>query len=130
MNFGETRPAIPFTYMAIRLAIGIWIFLSALNAVGGLIGWYQLRTDKRRASLYLSRILIAESFRSMLAFVGIYNGADLLSDAPIYVALSLLSVVLLTGAIWGWLLYLRGLWNGGGWAGLLEKLRRKENSNG
>jgi hypothetical protein len=108
----------------VRLAIALWIFLSACNAIGGLIGWYQLRTDHRRASLYLSRILIAESFRSVLAFVGIYYGAERLAQSPIYVALSTLSVILLSGAIWGWLLYLRGLWNGGGWPELLRKLKR------
>lgn len=113
--------------MLVKLAIAFWIFLSALNAVGGLIGWYQLRTDHRRASLYLSRILIAESFRSMLAFYGIYYGAEELLQVPIFVALSVASVILLCGAIWGWLFYLRGVWNGGGWREALKNLRRPDN---
>lgn len=108
----------------VRVAIACWIFFSALNTVGGLIGWYQLRTDHRRASLYLSRILLAESIRSALAFIGIYYGSERIMDAPIYIALSLFSVILLSGAVWGWLLYLRGIWNGGGWSELMNKLRR------
>ena len=110
----------------IRVAIAFWIFLTACNAVGGLIGWYQLRTDHRRASLYLSRILIAESFRSVLAFYGIYYGAEELAHVPIFIALSVASVILLCGAIWGWLFYLRGVWNGGGWREMLSKLRRPD----
>ena len=110
--------------MLIRLAIAFWMFLSACNVVGGIIGWYQLRTDHRRASLYLSRILIAIAFRSSLTFTGIYMWADVIAPTPIYIAFSLFATILLCGAIWGWLFYLRGIWNGGGWRELLTKLRR------
>lgn len=110
--------------MIVQVAIALWLFLTVVNVVGAVIGWHQLRTDPNRVSLYLSRILIAEGIRGTLAFVGVYYAYDRLVNAPIYVMLSLFSVTLLTGAIWGWLLYLRGLWNGGGWPEFLSKLRR------
>ena len=113
----------------IQIALALWIFLSVLNAVGGLIGWFQLRTDRRRASLYLSRILIATSFRNMLTFVGLYQWSHVAAQSPIYVAFSLLAAVLLCGAIWGWLFYLRGIWNGGGWRDLIANLRRPDGEN-
>ena len=108
--------------MIARLLLTYWAILTILMTVGGVIGWYQLRHDRRRVSLYLSRILIAESFRSALTFTGIINWAAELRPSLIYLALSTLGATLLCGAIWGWLLYLRGVINGGGIFGLLRRI--------
>lgn len=108
----------------IRLALAYWIFLNALTAAGGIIGWFQLRNDRRRVSLYLSRILIAEAVRSSLAFFGVFYFADNVDDSPVFVLISAFSATLLTGAIWGWLFYLRGIWNGGGFREFITRIRR------
>lgn len=107
--------------MVTSLLLGFWMFLTILTTVGGVIGWYQLRTDHHRVSLYLSRILIAIALRSLITFIGIYIWAATLGRAPIFIAFSTLGATLLCGAIWGWLLYLRGIVNGGGWRDLWKK---------
>ena len=111
------------TTTLLKIAIGCWMFLSAANVIGGLIGWFQLRSDHRRASFYLSRILLAIAIRSVFVFIGLYNWSPNLMDAPIFIVLSVGSATLLTGAIWGWLFYLRGVWNGGGWRDLVRQLK-------
>lgn len=100
-----------------------WAFLTVVTVVGGAIGGLQLRTDRHRVSLFLSRIIIAEAFRSLLTFISLLLWADIFRTVPIYVALSALSATLLAGAIWGWLAYLRGWVNGSGWRGLLDHLK-------
>ena len=106
-----------------NLILLYWSLLSALIAVGGVIGWWQLRARHQRVSLYLSRILIAVSFRSLLTFIGIFYWRTTITPALIYVVFSAAAATLLCGAIWGWLLYVAGLWNGDGWRGFYLRLR-------
>lgn len=100
-----------------------WAFLTVVTVVGGVIGWYQLHSNHQRVSVYLARIVVAEAFRSLLTFVSLLIWAETFRSVPIYVALSTLSATLLSGAIWGWLLYCWGYWNGGGWRELLYHLK-------
>ena len=109
--------------MLTNLILLYWLFLTALVVVGGMIGAWQLRSRNQRVSLYLSRILIAIALRSLLTFIGLCYWRDTIQRAPIYIALSAFAATLLCGAIWGWLFYVAGLWNGGGWRGFYLKLR-------
>jgi hypothetical protein len=99
--------------MIINLLISYWVILNALNLVGGVLGWLELRKSREeRGAVYLSRILLAEAFRSGTSIIGIRRFAQALLAFPYYVSLSVVVTTLLCGAIWGWLLYSRGVING------------------
>jgi hypothetical protein len=106
----------------IKAAIVYWIALNFLIAVGGVAGWLQLRQSEHRvASRYLSRILLSEAMRGALSLWGTGRFRSGLAVTPLFMLASVVVITLVTGAIWGFLFYARGIINGGGWWGLLTR---------
>src|SRR5688500_7833828 len=103
--------------------IGYWVILNVLIALGGVQGWVELRNVGRpRVALYLSRVMMAEALRAVITIIGIRRFHASLEAVPVYIGFSVLVSTLLCGAIWGWLLYTRGIINGGGVLGLVGRI--------
>lgn len=107
----------------IKLVIIYWVVLNALVVIGGVIGWFQLKLDTNRASHYLARILLADAMRGVVSLWGTSMFHEALVATPVFMTFSILVITLLTGAIWGWIFYCRGIINGGGWLGLLRRMK-------
>jgi hypothetical protein len=112
--------------LAHNVVIGYWVLLNLAIVFGGVLGWVELRNaGGPRVVLYLSRVMLAEALRATITLVGIQRFHVSLGAVPVYVASSVFVSTLLAGAIWGWLLYTRGIINGGGVLGLVGRLLRK-----
>lgn len=110
----------------IKFAIGYWLALNALNFWGGVSGWLELRKDYRRASHYLSRVLLAEGIRAGVSLFSIERFYISLQAAPIVVIPNIVVVTVLCIAMWGWLLFCRGVINGNGWRDLFKRRPKPE----
>lgn len=111
--------------------IGYWVLLNLLIAIGGVLGWIELRNIGRpRVVLYLSRVVAACALSGISQIVTIRRFHHTLGSLPVDTTVHVLATTAMCGAIWGWLLYTRGIINGGGVLGLVGRLINKpERSN-
>lgn len=110
----------------IKIAIGYWLALNALNMWGGISGWLELRKDGRQVSHYLSRVLLAEGIRAGVSLFSIERFYISLQEAPSVIIPNVVVVTGLCIAMWGWLLYCRGVINGNEWRDLLKRRKAEE----
>lgn len=98
-----------------------WIAFAFLDAVGGFVGWIELRKDFQRSSQRLAPVLFAGAYRSVTTILGLYLfGMNI--NAPVwFLCVGLSAVIYKAQATWGWLFYLHGVINGGGWAGIFRR---------
>jgi hypothetical protein len=102
----------------------VWIGLCILDAIGGVLGWLELRKERSRAAYYLARILLASGYRSATTIVGLALFGINVKAEPWYLGLGISAVAYKACATWGWLLFARGIVNGGGWADLFRRSHR------
>lgn len=113
--------------MMIELAIAYWAFLNTACCLGGIFGWLELRQRPERGAVYLGRILCAEGLRAGVTIFGLERFRLAVETVPFYIGASAVVLTLLCGAIWGWLLFNRGIINGHGyWDLFLSFVRWKK----
>ena len=72
---------------------------------------------------------MADALRGVLSLWGTHRFSRGLIIEPVFMIASVVVITLLTGAIWGWLLYSNGFINGGGFLGLIKGRKRKKMEN-
>ena len=111
--------------MILKLLIGYWLILNALQVIGGVIAWWDLHRSKHRVVVYQSRLLLALAIRAIGTIWGVPMFSSGLESKPIYTFIqSVVISTLVTGAIWGWLLYARGVINGSGIMSIFTRGRK------
>ena len=109
-----------------RLAVICWIILNSLVVIGGSIGWFQLRSNDKRVSKYLRRLLAADALCGVVFLIATARIPRAVSVAPVFSIFPFVVAALLVGAVWGWLFYGAGYLNGGGWRGVVKRLFNPE----
>ena len=87
-----------------------------IDALGGLMGWLELRRESEPAGRYLAKVLLAGGFRSITSIIGLIVFGLNVKTQSWFLFLGVFAVAFKGYATWGWLLYLHGLINGGWWS--------------
>jgi hypothetical protein len=103
----------------------VWILLCVIDALGGLLGWLELRREDERVARYLAHILLASGYRSGITIVGLVVFGLNVKAQLWYLVLGVSAVAYKAYATWGWLLYARNVINGGGWRDLFRRKRAR-----
>jgi hypothetical protein len=98
-----------------------WVAMAAIDMMGGLMGWLELRREAQPSARRLAKVLLAGGYRSLTTIVGLYLFGLNVKTETWLLAVGLSAVAYKAYATWGWLLYLHGIINGGGWWGLLKR---------
>lgn len=95
--------------MIIKLTLIYWVAINILTLIAAGLGWWDLRVSKKKVARYQGRILLTEALRSITTIVGINLVKQALLVHPVYMSVSVVVATLLSGALWGWFLYARGI---------------------
>lgn len=103
-----------------------WLIVSIANLCASALAWVELRQPSSRTFLYLSRVMAADGFRAAVSVAGLYLFGVNVQAHLWFIIAGLLVAIAQAGAITGWLLYTRGLINGGGlWGLILNTAKRR-----
>lgn len=108
----------------------VWLTVCLIDGIAAILGWIELRQKKDRSFNYLSRILLADAIRAFLTTVGLYLFGVNVQANLWYLVLGLFSVCYQGTSTVGWLLYIRGIINGGGFIGLIMSLFKSKKKGG
>lgn len=100
-----------------------WLLITIANFVSSLLAWAELKGKRDRSFVYLSRWMRADAARAVVTGLGLYLFGINVQSKLWFLALGLASVAYQSYATVGWLLYVRGLINGGGWFELLHRTK-------
>lgn len=115
-----------WNYIAHNVIFWGWLVFAALDIASGLLGWVENRTPhaktrEQRTANRLSKVLFAGAQRSGVNIVGLLMFGLNEKAALWFLAWGCWSVAYKAYATWGWLLYSRGVINGGGWWALFKR---------
>src|ERR1043165_2979451 len=98
-----------------------WVVFAGIDALGGLMGFLELRREAKHSARYLAHVLLAGGYRSVATIAGLtlYGLND--KTEMWFLCLGLSAVVYKAYATWGWLMYLHGIINGDGLLGLFKR---------
>jgi hypothetical protein len=128
----QFRRASPAVLETLRDVIRwIWLIVCVADCLASGLAWLELRKKRDRSFYYLARVMFSDAFRALTSVIGLYLFGINVQSNLWYIVLGLAAAVSQGASTIGWLLYVRGIINGGGWLGLLrrEKLDGKSISN-
>lgn len=98
-----------------------WIVFAVLDSVAGVLGWLELRNQHDATLRRLSKVMYGGGQRSIITIIGLLLFGLNIKAHPLYLIAGLWGVAYKAYATWGWLLYYRGVINGGGWWALVKR---------
>lgn len=99
----------------------IWWTVAFLDAVSFFFAWLELWQKTDRSWTYIRRLILGDFFNSVQTVIGLLLFGLNVKTHFGFLVFGLGVAVYRGYASTGWLLFVRGLLNGGGWMGLLLK---------
>lgn len=114
-----------WTAIAHSVIFWTWLVFASLDIASGLMGWMENRSTKpktreERTANRLSKVMFAGAQRSAVTIVALLTLGVNSKAALWFLAWGCWAVIYKAYSTWGWLLYARGVINGGGWWALVR----------
>lgn len=103
----------------------VWLLVCLADFMASCLVWVELRKRNDRTFLYIARIMFADAFRAVVSGMGLYLYGVNEQSRLWFLLLGLASVLCQGMATAGFLLFWRGILNGGGVWELVKRVAEK-----